>query len=285
MDVLIVVHAVDSVWMEPETVGLAAGLEGRRCGVWFAGLAGLGMERTPFAHVVPAGRDGLPCGVPSRFDMDAFDRVVVRARPRAEPDARRAHAVALELLAVARSQGVVVWNDPEGLRRAGGALYTLAGPAGVRPRALVSADCAALRAFVGAVGHALLTPLAGPGGGRRVSRPQDVLPAVEEMAGRGPVLARAVGPEGASQRLLLVDGALRAVDGVPVGGPAPDGPTVSPDARTVAAAVGPQLRGDGLVFAEIEVSAGKLLGVDPFATGGAGCLSPVLDRIEAGSAA
>jgi glutathione synthase len=316
MDIVIVVNALEGVKPEQSTADIARGLLGRGHDVWYAavGALGLGVDDVPTAHAVPVGADGLPAGRASRFGVDAFARVVIRTNPARDADRAWAHAVALDLLARARELGVVVMNDPDGLRRAGSKLYQLAVPAHLRPRTLVSRDAADIRAFVAAEGRAVLKPLNGTQGRDVffIDGPGNLNQIIDVLVRDGHAMAQAWVPEAGDGdvRVLLLDGALLTVEGraatvrrrpgkgelrsnIAQGGSAHPG-VVTPAIREMVEAVGPRLRRDGIVLAGLDVVGDMLVEINAFSPGGladagrfAGVdfVAPILDRIEAGAPA
>src|SRR3546814_3256304 len=98
-------------------------------------------------------------GQPSRRTPGAGDVVLMRRDP--PVDAGFIHDTLL--LGFMQRQGAQVVNDPRGLRDFNEKLAALEFPQ-CCPPTLVSRDAAALKAFVGEHGDAVLTPLDGMGG-------------------------------------------------------------------------------------------------------------------------
>ena len=91
--------------------------------------------------------------------LSGFDVVLMRTDP--PVDAAYLHDT--QILSLAQREGVLVVNDPRGLRDLNEKLAAFEFPQ-CCPPTLVSRDAAALRAFVAAQGEAVLKPLDGMGG-------------------------------------------------------------------------------------------------------------------------
>ena len=175
-----------------------------------------------------------------------------------------------QILGMAQRQGARVVNDPQGLRDFNEKLAALLFPQ-CCPPTLVSRDPAALKAFVGEHGEAVLKPLDGMGG-RSIFRARAGEPnlnvILETLTAGGAHLAMAQRylPEivDGDKRILLVDG--EAVDyglaripqgdefrgNLAAGGRGEGRPLTDRD-RWIAAQVGPEMRRRGMLFVGLDV--------------------------------
>ena len=173
-------------------------------------------------------------------------------------------------LDLARLQGALVVNDPRGLRDFNEKLAALLFPQ-CCPPTLVSRDAAALKAFVGEHGDAVLKPLDGMGG-RSIFRARageanlNVILETLTDGGRHLAMAQRYLPEitQGDKRILLVDG--EPVDyclaRIPQGdefrgnlaaGGRGEGRPLSERDRWIAAQVGPEMRRRGMLFVGLDV--------------------------------
>ncbi len=175
-----------------------------------------------------------------------------------------------QLLGMAQAQGALVVNDPQGLRDFNEKLAALLFPQ-CCPPTLVSRDNAALKAFVGEHGDAVLKPLDGMGG-RSIFRARagesnlNVILETLTDGGRHLAMAQRYLPEIADgdKRILLVDG--EPVDyclaRIPQGdefrgnlaaGGRGEGRPLSERDRWIAAQVGPTMQRRGMLFVGLDV--------------------------------
>ncbi len=175
-----------------------------------------------------------------------------------------------QVLDLARLQGALVVNDPRGLRDFNEKLAALLFPE-CCPPTLVSRDAAALKAFVGEHGEAVLKPLDGMGG-RSIFRARageanlNVILETLTEGGRHLAMAQRYLPEIAQgdKRILLVDG--EPVDyclaRIPQGdefrgnlaaGGRGEGRPLSERDRWIAAQVGPEMQRRGMRFVGLDV--------------------------------
>ncbi|MES2857831.1 MAG: glutathione synthase [Pseudomonadota bacterium] len=175
-----------------------------------------------------------------------------------------------QLLGMAQAQGALVVNDPQGLRDFNEKLAALLFPQ-CCPPTLVSRDNAALKAFVGEHGDAVLKPLDGMGG-RSIFRARagesnlNVILETLTDGGRHLAMAQRYLPEIADgdKRILLVDG--EPVDyclaRIPQGdefrgnlaaGGRGEGRALSERDRWIAAQVGPTMQRRGMLFVGLDV--------------------------------
>ena len=175
-----------------------------------------------------------------------------------------------QVLGMARRQGALVVNDPQGLRDFNEKLAALLFPE-CCPPTLVSRDAAALKAFVAEHGEAVLKPLDGMGG-RSIFRARageanlNVILETLTNGGRHLTMAQRYLPEitGGDKRILLVDG--EPVDyclaRIPQGdefrgnlaaGGRGEGRPLSERDRWIAARVGPEMKRRGMLFVGLDV--------------------------------
>ncbi|MGH8028692.1 MAG: glutathione synthase [Arenimonas sp.] len=206
---------------------------------------------------------GDPAVRPLRGNIDV---VLMRTDPPVDAE----YLYDTQVLSLAQDAGVLVANDPRGLRDLNEKLAALLFPQ-CCPPTRVGRDPADLRAFVAEHGQAVLKPLDGMGG-RSIFRTAIDDPnlnvILETLTGNGRKLAMAQKylPEitGGDKRILLVDGEpvpfclARIPQGtdfrgnLAVGGRGEGRPLTDRD-RWIAAQVGPELRARGIVFAGLDV--------------------------------
>ena len=180
-----------------------------------------------------------------------------------------------QILDLARLQGALVVNDPRGLRDFNEKLAALLFPQ-CCPPTLVSRDAAALKAFVGEHGDAVLKPLDGMGG-RGIFRVrhgdsnlnsmlETLLGGDDHGAHRQLAIAQKYLPEitAGDKRILVVDGepVPYALARIPQGsdfrgnlaaGGRGEGVPLSERDRWIVAQVAPELRRRGLLFTGLDV--------------------------------
>ena len=175
-----------------------------------------------------------------------------------------------QILGLAQAQGALVVNDPQGLRDFNEKLAALLFPQ-CCPPTLVSRDAAALKAFVGEHGEAVLKPLDGMGG-RSIFRARageanlNVILETLTEGGRHLAMAQRYLPAivDGDKRILLVDG--EPVDyclaRIPQGdefrgnlaaGGRGEGRPLSERDRWIAAQVGPEMKRRGMLFVGLDV--------------------------------
>lgn len=183
------------------------------------------------------------------------------------------------LLSFAVEEGARVVNDPRGIRNANEKLYALEF-ADLCPETLVTASLADVKAFLAEVGgQAVAKPIDGHGGFgvmRLREGDSNVNAIVETLSheGQRPIVVQRYLPEATEgdRRLFMIDGELVAVlqrtpaaddhrGNVHVGGKT-SATEISENDRKIAARLGPRLKADGLVFAGLDVIAGKLIEVN-----------------------
>jgi glutathione synthase len=205
-------------------------------------------------------------GSASQLEFGAGQVVLMRTDP--PVDANYIHDT--QILGMAQQQGALVVNDPQGLRDFNEKLAALLFPQ-CCPPTLVSRDPAALKAFVGEHGQAVLKPLDGMGGRSifRAAAGEPNLNVILETltdGGRHLAMAQRYLPEitQGDKRILLVDG--EPVDyclaRIPQGdefrgnlaaGGRGEGRPLSDRDRWIAAQVGPEMKRRGMLFVGLDV--------------------------------
>ena len=174
------------------------------------------------------------------------------------------------LLDLAREQGVLVVNDPRGLRDLNEKLAALLFP-DCCPPMVVSRDAAVLRGFIAEHGLCVLKPLDGMGG-RSIFQVRDGEPNLNVIletltaGGRDLAMAQRYLPEikEGDKRILLVDGepVPYCLARIPQGGEfrgnlaaggRGEGRPLSERDRWIAARVGPELKKRGMIFVGLDV--------------------------------
>jgi glutathione synthase len=174
------------------------------------------------------------------------------------------------ILSLAQKEGVLLVNDPQGLRDLNEKLAALLFPQ-CCPETLVSRDKAELRAFVEAQGEAVLKPLDGMGG-RSIFRASkldaNLNVIIETLTDGGHTLAMA---QRYIPEITLGDKRILMIDGEPVpyclaripqgtefrgnlaAGGRGEGRPLSDRDRWIAAQVGPELKRRGMIFVGLDV--------------------------------
>lgn len=189
---------------------------------------------------------------------------------RSDPPVDAAYLHDTHVLSLAQAAGVLVVNDPQGLRDLNEKLAALLFPQ-CMPPTLVSRDSAALRAFVAEHGHCVLKPLDGMGGRSifQVRQGDPNLNVILETLrgdGRQLVMAQRYLPEisAGDKRILLIEGepVPYCLARIPQGeefrgnlaaGGKGEGRPLSDRDRWIAGQVGPELRRRGMMFVGLDV--------------------------------
>lgn len=189
---------------------------------------------------------------------------------RSDPPVDAAYLHDSIILSMAQAEGVLVVNDPQGLRDLNEKLAALLFPQ-CCPPTLVSRNAADLRAFISEQQHCVLKPLDGMGG-RSIFAIRDGDPNINVIletlteSGRHQAMAQRYLPEirEGDKRILLIDGEpvpyclARIPQGsdfrgnLAVGGRG-EGRPLSDRDRWIAAEVGPELRRRGMIFVGLDV--------------------------------
>ncbi len=226
------------------------------------------------------------------IDVCALDVVMLRNDP-AEDVIHRpwARLAGINFMRFAAQNGVMVVNDPDGLRQAVNKLYLQQFPAEVRPRTIICRDANRLKAFsVEMGGTIVLKPLNGSGG-RNVFllRPEDVPnmnQIIETVSRDGYVVAQEYLPDAGygDTRLFMLNGrplehqgAYAAIRRVRSNGDMRSNITagaksaiavITEEMLTLAETIRPQLLYNGMFFVGLDIVGNKLLEINVFSPGG-----------------
>lgn len=210
--------------------------------------------------------DWFELGPQSQRALGPGDVVLMRKDPPVDEE----YVHDTQILGLAQRAGALVVNDPQGLRDMNEKLASLEFPQ-CCPPSLVSRDAAALKAFVGEHGEAVVKPLDGMGG-RSIFRTRagdanlNVILETLLDGGRRLVVAQRYLPEivDGDKRILLVEGEpvdyclARIPQGdefrgnLAAGGRGEGRPLTERD-RWIAAQVGPELKRRGMLFVGLDV--------------------------------
>ena len=273
LDVVVVMDPIESITIAKDST-FAMLLEAQRRGHRLHYLLPGGLS----LHAARAVADVAPLRVrdapqqwfkleqPSRLVFGPGQVVLMRKDPPVDAD----YLHDTQLLGMAQQQGALVVNDPQGLRDFNEKLAALLFPQ-CCPPTLVSRNNAALKAFVGEHGDAVLKPLDGMGG-RSIFRARagesnlNVILETLTDGGRHLAMAQRYLPEivEGDKRILLVDG--EPVDyslaRVPQGdefrgnlaaGGRGEGRPLSERDRWIASQVGPEMKRRGMLFVGLDV--------------------------------
>jgi glutathione synthase len=273
LDIVVVMDPIGSIRIAKDST-FAMLLEARRRGhrLHYVVPGGLGVRDGAATALLaplevrddPAGWFEL--GTAGRRDLGAGDVVLMRTDPPVDNE----YIHDTQVLGLAQAAGALVVNDPQGLRDYNEKLAALRFPE-CCPPTLVSRDAAALKAFVGEHGQAVLKPLDGMGGRSifRAAAGEPNLNVILETltdGGRSLAMAQRYLPEIATgdKRILLVDGEpvdyclARIPQGdefrgnLAAGGRGEARPLTERD-RWIAARVGPEMKRRGMLFVGLDV--------------------------------
>ncbi len=273
LDVVVVMDPIASIKIAKDST-FAMLLEAQRRGhrlhyATHGGLSVSGMRAVAQCmtlRVTDDPRHWFDLGSSSQLEFGPGHVVLMRTDP--PVDANYIHDT--QILGMAQRQGAMVVNDPQGLRDFNEKLAALLFPQ-CCPPTLVSRDAAALKAFVGEHGQAVLKPLDGMGGrsifraGTGDANLNVILETLTE-GGRQLAMAQRYLPEivDGDKRILLVDG--EPVDyclaRIPQGdefrgnlaaGGRGEGRPLSDRDRWIAAEVGPEMKRRGMLFVGLDV--------------------------------
>jgi len=198
--------------------------------------------------------------------LGAMDVVLMRTDPPVDSN----YLNDTQILSLAQREGVLILNDPQGLRDLNEKLGAFLFPE-CCPPTLVSRDIKALRAFVDEHGECVLKPLDGMGGQSvfRARAGEDNLNVIIETLtanGKASALVQRFVPEivDGDKRILLVDGETvpYCLARIPQGGEFRGnlaaggrgvGRPLSDRDRWIAAQVGPELKRRGMIFVGLDV--------------------------------
>ncbi len=273
LDVVVVMDSIASIKIAKDST-FAMLLEAQRRGhrlhyVKPGGLSVSGMRAVADSmtlRVTDDPKQWFDLGSASQLEFGPGHVVLMRTDP--PVDANYIHDT--QILGMAQRQGAMVVNDPQGLRDFNEKLAALLFPQ-CCPPTLVSRNLAALKAFVGEQGQAVLKPLDGMGG-RSIFRAGSGEPNLNVIletltdGGRQLAMAQRYLPEivDGDKRILLVDG--EPIDyclaRIPQGdefrgnlatGGRGEGRPLSDRDRWIAAQVGPEMKRRGMLFVGLDV--------------------------------
>ncbi|MFN3842076.1 MAG: glutathione synthase [Rehaibacterium terrae] len=273
MDVAVVMDPIGSIKIGKDST-FAMLLEAQRRGhrLHYVLPGGLAVrDGRPFARMAPLTVRDDPAGwyslgEPAPCPLNAVQVVLMRTDP--PVDANYLHDT--QILGLAQAEGVLIVNDPQGLRDLNEKLAALLFPQ-CCPPTLVSRSAAELRGFIAEHGDTVLKTLDGMGG-RSIFRARagdpniNVILETLTQGDRQLAMAQRFIPEIASgdKRILLIDGV--PVDyclaRVPQGeefrgnlaaGGRGEGRPLSERDRWIAAQVGPEMKRRGMLFVGLDV--------------------------------
>ncbi len=273
LDVAVVMDPIGKIKIGKDT-SFAMMLEAQRRGhrLHYVLPGGLSLDGSrPMARVAPVEvrddpADWYRLGEAATRPLAGFDVVLMRTDPPVDAD----YLHDTHILAIAQAEGVLVVNDPQGLRDLNEKLGALLFPA-CCPPTRVSRDAGELKAFVAEHGQVVLKPLDGMGGRSifRASAGDPNLNVILETltdGGRHLALAQRWLPEIAAgdKRILLVDGepVPYCLARIPQGdefrgnlaaGGRGEGRPLSERDFWIARQVGPELRRRGMLFVGLDV--------------------------------
>jgi len=273
LDVAVVMDSIGKIKIGKDT-SFAMMLEAQRRGhrVHYVLPGGLSLDgsrataRLATAEVRDNPADWFSLGPTVVRPLSEMDVVLMRTDPPVDAD----YLHDTHILSVAQAEGVLVVNDPRGLRDLNEKLGALLFPQ-CCPPTRVSRDAAQLRAFVAEHREAVLKPLDGMGGRSifRVRHGDPNLNVILETltdSGRHLALAQRFLPEisAGDKRILLVDGepVPFCLARIPQGdefrgnlaaGGRGEGRPLSDRDRWIAAQVGPELKRRGMLFVGLDV--------------------------------
>jgi glutathione synthase len=252
------------------TFALAMEAQGRGHTLLYYGPRDLSLRETKlFARVRPLTLrnvlgDHFTLGNPSVYELSNADVVLMRQ----DPPFDMAYITATHMLERIHPRTLVV-NDPFHVRNAPEKLFVTQFE-GLMPPTLITSDREEIRAFRAAHKEIVVKPLYGNGGAGvfRLKNDDENLNALLEMFTqfyREPIVVQRYVPQvrQGDKRIILVDGeAVGGINRVPAEGEARSNIHVggraepielSPRDRAICAAIGPELKNRGLIFAGIDV--------------------------------
>jgi glutathione synthase len=223
--------------------------------------------------------------------LTEFDVVFLRNNPLwAEARGIRFNP-ALEFGRRLKEAGLLVLNDPEGLRRAGSKMYLTAFPASVRPRTLITCSADRVRTFLReARGSAVIKPLQGYGGQnvflleRQDQDNWESIVSTVRSSGYFIVQDYVTAASRGDKRVLLVGGVPLTANGRTAvyrrvhalgelrnnmhTGASRRRCYLTPSERELCELIRPRLMADGLYFVGLDIAGDKILEINVFAPGG-----------------
>ena len=244
-------------------------------------------------------KDVLTASDPERIPADQADLLFLRDNPPKQgTDRNWAQSSGVMFGRLAKENGVLVLNDPDGLSRASNKLYLQGFPANVRPKTLITRNLKEVKDFAESLkGDMILKPLAGSGGDRvfivKKKSPYNLNQLVESLSSTGYLIAQqylTAAKEG-DVRLFLMDGEPLRVKGkyaafrrrrtgddirsnMHAGG-VMEAVEVDDKMLAVAEAVKPKLLADGMFLVGLDIVGNKLMEINVFCPGGLGGMEQV----------
>jgi glutathione synthase len=227
------------------------------------------------------------------LELEELDVFWLRSDPAAEGDRPWARYIGIDFGHVLADRGVIVLNDPDGLRRAANKMYVQLLPSAVRPRTLITHDLDAVRAFMkDEATDIVLKPLHGSGGENvffiRRGDGANLNQIFEAIASSGYVIAQEYLADAAKGdiRMFLLNGRPLEIDGrfaafrrvstgddlrnnMSVGAQAED-VRMTDSILAVTEAVRPKLVEDGMFLVGLDIAGDQILEVNVFSPGGLG---------------
>jgi glutathione synthase len=223
--------------------------------------------------------------------LASFEVVLLRNNPHVGDSQSTRVNPAIELGRRLKEAGVMVLNDPDGLRRAGSKMYLAGFPAAIRPRTLITCSPGRVRAFLRELrGTAVIKPLFGYGGkdvffvGRGDSA--NLAQIIATVRASGYLIVQEFVAEAArgDKRVLLCAGAPLEAGGhvavyrrVHAGddlrnnihvGASRRRCRLNREERRLCETIRPRLVADGLYLVGLDIAGGKILEINVFAPGG-----------------
>jgi glutathione synthase len=303
MRVLFVVNSPWTLRATYTTARLAAAAARGGHEIAFVSVDELAHEREVTGRIVtpagPAARDAaaLAAALRSRQAECAagrlaeFDVVLLRNNPHVGDGRSVRVNPAIELGRRLKEIGVMVLNDPDGLRRASSKMYLAGFPASIRPRMLITRSPGRVRAFLRELdGAAVIKPLEGYGGQNVffVERGQtaNLAQIISTVGTRGYLLVQeyiAAAARGDKRVLLCAGVPLESGGQVAIyrrvhagddlrnnmhAGASRRRSRLSRAERELCETIRPRLVADGLYFVGLDLAGDKILEINVFAPGG-----------------
>lgn len=303
MRLLFVVNHPKSLRPTYTTAYLAAAAVRRGHDVAMASVDELAHEREVTGRIVrateSAGKDPVSLvahlrGSDARHEesrLADFDVVLLRNNPHVGDGRFSRVNPAIELGRQLKQAGVLVLNDPDGLRRAGSKMYLSGFPAAIRPRTLVTCSATRVRAFLRELnGAAVIKPLYGYGGQNVffVDRGQaaNLAQIISTVRGSGYLMVQEyiAAADRGDKRILLLAGVPLEADGHAAVyrrlhasddmrnnmhmGASRRRCRLTQKERELCETIRPRLIADGLYFVGLDVAGEKILEINVFAPGG-----------------
>lgn len=223
--------------------------------------------------------------------LESFDCLLIRTNPARAPHQSWAHHTSLLFSGMLKDRGVLVLNDPDGLKRASNKIYLSDFPKEVKPPTFISCIPQELKKHIEETHNAcVLKPLHG-------TRGQDVFflwpnqhtnlnQIIDVVTRNGFAMVQEFLPEAelGDIRVVVMDGNVLEIDGevaavhrVPCKGELRSNihqggfaqkPIITKQMRTVAKQVGSKLKQDGIFLAGLDFIGSKLVEINVFSTGG-----------------